>query len=80
MQFHFMCVSRFSSVDAGNIVRLLAPDIVLLFSSLFILRLCRKLLRRVPQVNLNENGIPAPAPEVMKDTHHHFLKNNLTLG
>ncbi|XP_036961535.1 piezo-type mechanosensitive ion channel component 2 [Acanthopagrus latus] len=56
-------IVRFSSVDAGNIVRLLAPDIVLLFSSLFILRLCRKLLRRVPQVNLNENGIPAPAPE-----------------
>lgn len=64
MQFHFMYVSRFSSVDAGNVVRLLAPDIVLLSSSLFILRLCKRLLRRVPQVNLHENGIPASDPEV----------------
>lgn len=64
MQFHFMYVSRFSSVDAGNVVRLLAPDIVLLFSSLFILRLCKRLLRRVPQVNPHENGIPASDPEV----------------
>ncbi|KAM9342468.1 piezo-type mechanosensitive ion channel component 2 [Pholidichthys leucotaenia] len=51
-------IVRFSSVDPGNIVRLLAPDVGILFSSLFILRLCRKLLRPVPQVNLHENGIP----------------------
>lgn len=55
---------RFSSVDAGNIVRLLAPDIGLLFCSIFILRLCIKLLRPVPQVNLHENGIPPADPEV----------------
>ncbi|KAI9531017.1 hypothetical protein NQZ68_000509 [Dissostichus eleginoides] len=42
-------IIRFSSVDAGNIVRLLAPDLGLLFSSLFILRLCRKILRSLPQ-------------------------------
>nr|XP_061802951.1 piezo-type mechanosensitive ion channel component 2-like [Nerophis lumbriciformis] len=51
-------IVRFSSVDPGNIVRLLAPDIGLLVSTLFILRLCRKLLRAAPQVNLHENGIP----------------------
>lgn len=63
---------RFSSVDAGNIVRLLAPDIGLLFSSIFILRLCIKLLRPVPQVNLHENGIPAADPEVDVKTHQWF--------
>ncbi|KAK5863316.1 hypothetical protein PBY51_000354 [Eleginops maclovinus] len=56
-------IIRFSSVDAGNIVRLLAPDLGLLFSSLFILRLCRKLLRALPQVSLHENGIPPSNPE-----------------
>lgn len=55
---------RFSSVDAGNIVRYLAPDLGLLCSSIFILRLCIKLLRPPPQVNLHENGIPPSAPEV----------------
>lgn len=63
---------RFSSVDAGNIVRLLAPDIGLLFSSIFILRLCIKLLRPVPQVNLHENGIPPADPEVDVKTHQWF--------
>ncbi|XP_077465770.1 piezo-type mechanosensitive ion channel component 2 [Stigmatopora argus] len=51
-------IVRFSSVDPGNIARLLAPDIGLLLSTLFILRLFRKLLRAAPQVNLHENGIP----------------------
>nr|XP_049608911.1 piezo-type mechanosensitive ion channel component 2 isoform X1 [Syngnathus scovelli] len=51
-------IVRFSSVDPGNIVRLLAPDLGLLVSTLFILRLCKKLLRAAPQVNLHENGIP----------------------
>lgn len=55
---------RFSSVDAGNIVRYLAPDLGLLCSSIFILRLCIKLLRPPPQVNLHENGIPPSATEV----------------
>ncbi len=59
-----LCVSRFSSVDPGNIVRLLAPDAGLLFSSIFILRLCKKRLRPVPQVSLHENGIPPSNPEV----------------
>uniref|UniRef100_A0A8C6MC66 Piezo-type mechanosensitive ion channel component n=1 Tax=Nothobranchius furzeri TaxID=105023 RepID=A0A8C6MC66_NOTFU len=58
-RYSHLCFIRFSSVDAGNVVRLLAPDIGLLFSTLFILRLCKKLLRTVPQVNLHENGIPA---------------------
>ncbi|XP_058500051.1 piezo-type mechanosensitive ion channel component 2 [Solea solea] len=56
-------IVRFSSVDPLNIVRLLAPDIGLLFASLFILRLCTKLLRPVPQVSLHENGIPPCDPE-----------------
>ncbi|XP_077433447.1 piezo-type mechanosensitive ion channel component 2 isoform X2 [Vanacampus margaritifer] len=51
-------IVRFSSVDPGNIVRLLAPDVSLLVSTLFIIRLCKKLLRAAPQVNLHENGIP----------------------
>ncbi|XP_044207386.1 piezo-type mechanosensitive ion channel component 2-like [Thunnus albacares] len=56
-------VSRFSLVDPGNIVRLLAPDVSLFFSVLFVLRLCKKLLRPVPQVSLHENGIPPSDPE-----------------
>ncbi|XP_078109982.1 piezo-type mechanosensitive ion channel component 2-like [Sander vitreus] len=56
-------IIRFSSVDAGNIVRLLAPDVGLLFSSLFILRLCKKRLHPVPQVSMHENGIPPSDPE-----------------
>ncbi|XP_053280799.1 piezo-type mechanosensitive ion channel component 2 [Pleuronectes platessa] len=60
--YHFG-ILRFSSVDPGNIVRLLAPDVVLFVSSLFILRLCKKLLRPVPQISLHENGIPPSVPE-----------------
>lgn len=60
------CVSRFSLVDPGNVVRLLAPDVGLLFSSLFILRLCKKLLRPLPQISLHENGIRPSDPEVTK--------------
>ncbi|XP_035014498.2 piezo-type mechanosensitive ion channel component 2 [Hippoglossus stenolepis] len=56
-------IVRFSSVDPGNIVRLLAPDVVLFVSSLFVLRLCKKLLRPVPQISLHENGIPPSDPE-----------------
>ncbi|XP_030590436.1 piezo-type mechanosensitive ion channel component 2 [Archocentrus centrarchus] len=56
-------IVRFSSVDAGNIVRLLFPDVGLFFSTLFMLRLCRKLLRPVPHINLHENGIPPSDPE-----------------
>ncbi|XP_028266562.1 piezo-type mechanosensitive ion channel component 2 [Parambassis ranga] len=56
-------ITRFSLVDPGNVVRLLVPDIGLLFSSLFILRLCKTLLRPVPQVSLHENGIPPSDPE-----------------
>ncbi|XP_044066352.1 piezo-type mechanosensitive ion channel component 2 [Siniperca chuatsi] len=56
-------IVRFSSVDPGNVVRLLAPDVVLFFSSLFVLRLCKNLLRPMPQVSLHENGIPLSDPE-----------------
>ncbi|KAL6119927.1 uncharacterized protein ACO6RY_04388 [Pungitius sinensis] len=56
-------IIRFSSVDPGNTVRLLAPDVGLLFSSLFVLRLCKKLLRPLPQVSLHENGITPSDPE-----------------
>ncbi|XP_034551393.1 piezo-type mechanosensitive ion channel component 2 [Notolabrus celidotus] len=61
-------IVRFSSVDAGNVVRLLAPDVGLLFASLFILRLCKKLLRHVPQVSLHENGIQPSDPEEVETT------------
>ncbi|XP_026188600.1 piezo-type mechanosensitive ion channel component 2 [Mastacembelus armatus] len=60
--FHVGIV-RFSAVDSGNIVRILAPDVGLFFSSLFLLRLCKKLLRNMPQVSLHENGIPQSDPE-----------------
>ncbi|XP_042264304.1 piezo-type mechanosensitive ion channel component 2-like, partial [Thunnus maccoyii] len=56
-------IIRFSLVDPGNIVRLLAPDVSLFFSVLFVLRLCKKLLRPAPQVSLHENGIPPSDPE-----------------
>ncbi|CAB1336250.1 unnamed protein product, partial [Coregonus sp. 'balchen'] len=54
-------IVRFSLVDAGNIVRLLAPDLGLFLSGLFILRLVRKLLRPMPQ--LNQNCIAPSDPE-----------------
>lgn len=55
-------VPRFSLVDAGNTLRLLAPDLGLFLSALFILRLIRKLLRPTPQ--LNQNCIAPSDPEV----------------
>nr|XP_057939289.1 piezo-type mechanosensitive ion channel component 2 [Doryrhamphus excisus] len=51
-------IVRFTSVDPGNIIRFLAPDVGLLMTTALIVRLCRKLLRATPQVNLHENGIP----------------------
>ncbi|KAM4609898.1 piezo-type mechanosensitive ion channel component 2 [Polymixia lowei] len=57
-------IVRFSVVDAGNIVRLLAPDLCLFISSTFVLRLCKKLLRSAPQVNLHDNGVVPSDPEV----------------
>ncbi|XP_071331067.1 piezo-type mechanosensitive ion channel component 2 [Trachinotus anak] len=60
---YHMGIVRFSSVDPGNIVRLLAPDVGIFFSSLFILRICKKRLRLIPQVSLHENGIPQSDPE-----------------
>ncbi|XP_068607432.1 piezo-type mechanosensitive ion channel component 2 [Brachionichthys hirsutus] len=61
-------IVRFSSVDPGNTVRLLIPDVGLLFSSVFIVRLCQKLLRAMPQVNLHENGLQPPDPEQEVET------------
>ncbi|KAK5599952.1 hypothetical protein CRENBAI_012981 [Crenichthys baileyi] len=43
-------------------------DIGLFFSILFLLRLCRKLLRPVPQVSLHENGIPPSVPEGVENS------------
>ncbi|KAK7884332.1 hypothetical protein WMY93_027455 [Mugilogobius chulae] len=54
---------RFSLVGAGDVVRYLAPDFGLLVSTLFILRLCKKLLRPAPQISLHDNGITHPHPE-----------------
>ncbi|CAL8261284.1 unnamed protein product [Gadus morhua 'NCC'] len=56
-------IVRFSTVDPGNIVRLLAPDLCLFVASLFVLRLLRKLLRPVPQTSLHDNGIHLSDPE-----------------
>ncbi|KAG9339699.1 hypothetical protein JZ751_023345, partial [Albula glossodonta] len=56
-------IVRFSSVDPGNIVRLLAPDICLFLSSLFIYRLCWKLLWPKIQVAAHENCIMTSEPE-----------------
>ncbi|KAL1021410.1 hypothetical protein UPYG_G00012940 [Umbra pygmaea] len=53
-------IVRFSLVDAGNIVRLLAPDLGLFLAGLLILRLVRNLLRSAPQINIHENCL-APA-------------------
>uniref|UniRef100_A0A667XD70 Uncharacterized protein n=1 Tax=Myripristis murdjan TaxID=586833 RepID=A0A667XD70_9TELE len=55
---------RFSIVEPGNIVRLLAPDVGLLVSSVFVVRLCTKLLRPAPQISLHDNGITPSDPEV----------------
>lgn len=64
------CVHRFSLVDPGNTVRLLAPDLGILFSSLFVLRLCNKLTHPAPHVNLHVNGIP---PTVVEVSAHHSV-------
>ncbi|KAF6735527.1 Piezo-type mechanosensitive ion channel component 2 [Oryzias melastigma] len=61
-------IVRFSLVDAADIVRLLAPDVILFFSTLLILRVTRKLLRTAPQVNLHENGIPPSNPQDMESS------------
>ncbi|XP_063049296.1 piezo-type mechanosensitive ion channel component 2 [Engraulis encrasicolus] len=50
-------IVRFSDVDAGNVFRLLAPDLGLTWCGLFIWRLCRKLLRPPPVVSLHDNCI-----------------------
>ncbi|XP_070695122.1 piezo-type mechanosensitive ion channel component 2 [Pempheris klunzingeri] len=73
-------IVRFSSVDPGNIVRLLAPDVGLLFSSLFVLRLCRKLLRPLPQINLHENGIPPSDPEEVETSESESEEGSDTEG
>ena len=57
-------VPRFSLVDAGNTLRLLAPDLGLFLSGLFILCLVRKLLCPAPQLNVHENCIKHSDPEV----------------
>ncbi|KAM6924897.1 piezo-type mechanosensitive ion channel component 2 [Xenentodon cancila] len=58
-------IVRFSSVDPGNVVRLLAPDLGLLVSTLFLLKVCKNVLRPEPQISLHENGIP---PSNTEDT------------
>ncbi|KAK2851179.1 hypothetical protein Q5P01_007455 [Channa striata] len=63
--FYHLGIVRFSLVKPANIVRLLAPDICVLIFTLLILRLCKKLLRPLPQISLHENGIrPSDHEEV----------------
>uniref|UniRef100_UPI0037E7B47C piezo-type mechanosensitive ion channel component 2 n=1 Tax=Semicossyphus pulcher TaxID=241346 RepID=UPI0037E7B47C len=73
-------IVRFSSVDPGNVVRLLAPDVGLLFSTSFILRLCKKLLRPLPQVSLHENGIQPSDPEDLETTETESEEGSDTEG
>ncbi|KAK0137757.1 Piezo-type mechanosensitive ion channel component 2 [Merluccius polli] len=61
-------IVRFSAVDPGNIMRLLAPDFGLFVASIFILRLLKKLLRPVPQISLHDNGILPSDPEEEETT------------
>ncbi|CAL8369473.1 unnamed protein product [Lota lota] len=61
-------IVRFSTVDPGNIVRLLAPDFGLFVASLFVLRLLKKLLRTAPQISLHDNGIHTSDPEEAETT------------
>nr|XP_024002966.1 piezo-type mechanosensitive ion channel component 2-like [Salvelinus alpinus] len=56
-------IVRFSLVDAGNTLRLLAPDLGLFLSGLIILCLVRKLLCSAPQLNVHENCIKPSDPE-----------------
>ncbi|XP_038863404.1 piezo-type mechanosensitive ion channel component 2-like [Salvelinus namaycush] len=56
-------IVRFSLVDAGNTLRLLAPDLGLFLSGLIILCLVRKLLCPAPQLNVHENCIKPSDPE-----------------
>ncbi|XP_031649162.1 piezo-type mechanosensitive ion channel component 2-like [Oncorhynchus kisutch] len=56
-------IVRFSLVDAGNTLRLLAPDLGLFLSGLFILCLVKKLLCPAPQLNVHENCIKPSDPE-----------------
>ncbi|KAF5907213.1 piezo-type mechanosensitive ion channel component 2-like, partial [Clarias magur] len=51
--FFHLGIVRFSDVDAGNIIRLLVPDIGVFMSSLVIRNLCKKLLR--PPTNDHEH-------------------------
>ncbi|XP_066558966.1 piezo-type mechanosensitive ion channel component 2 [Amia ocellicauda] len=50
-------IVRFSAVDGGNIVRLLAPDLGLFLAGLLIYRLCRKLLRPQIPIAAHDNCI-----------------------
>ncbi|KAG7273270.1 hypothetical protein CRUP_009698, partial [Coryphaenoides rupestris] len=61
-------IVRFSTVDPGNIVRLLAPDLGLFIASVFVLRLLKKLLRPAPQISLHDNGTLPTDPEEVETT------------
>ncbi|XP_053092056.1 piezo-type mechanosensitive ion channel component 2 [Pangasianodon hypophthalmus] len=63
--FHLGIV-RFNDVDAGNIIRLLMPDFSLFLSSLFIRKLCNKLLR--PPTNLQEQKSQQSETEEASET------------
>ncbi|KAF4070720.1 hypothetical protein AMELA_G00288690 [Ameiurus melas] len=63
--FHLGIV-RFSEVDAGNIIRLLLPDLGLFLSLLFIWNLCNKLLR--PPNNHQEQKIQQSDTEEASET------------
>ncbi|XP_076122839.1 piezo-type mechanosensitive ion channel component 2 [Alosa pseudoharengus] len=56
-------IVRFSDVDPGNIVRLLAPDFGLLVSGLFIWRMCRRVLLQPVVLSVHENCIMPSDPE-----------------
>ncbi|KAF7646949.1 hypothetical protein LDENG_00179980 [Lucifuga dentata] len=75
--FYHVGIVRFKMVDAGNIVRLLAPDICLFISSLFVLKIFNNLLRHIPRVALHDNCITPSDPEVtteMSNSCYHCLR------
>ncbi|KAJ8332691.1 hypothetical protein SKAU_G00424800 [Synaphobranchus kaupii] len=65
---YYLGIVRFSAVDAGNIVRMLAPELGLVPSSLFIYRLCRRLLRPQVQVAPHDNCITASDPQDLEQS------------
>ncbi|KAL2101975.1 hypothetical protein ACEWY4_003736 [Coilia grayii] len=73
-------IVRFSDVDVGNILRLLAPDLGVSLCGLFIWRLCRKLLRPPVVLSLHENCITASDMETEDSTDSETEDDDSEMG